>query len=106
MRRKKLLGRHSKLVAKGLLGNRREGNNKELMRNLKPYKNKRCNMPIFFTHIWTFFPSEMWPDSGELNEKFHQDILTKEMGKWRTAMLADYCWTSARETKGRRVNMA
>jgi len=38
--------------------------------------------------------------SDEHGERFHQDISSMEkryQGKWDWAMLADYCWTLARD---------
>ena len=38
--------------------------------------------------------------SDEYGERFHQDISLMEKryeGKWNCAMLADYCWTLARD---------
>ena len=38
--------------------------------------------------------------SDEHGERFHQDISSMEKryeGKWNCAMLADYCWTLARD---------
>jgi len=38
--------------------------------------------------------------SDEHGEHFHQDISSMEkryQGKWNCAMLADYCWTLARD---------
>jgi len=47
-----------------------------------------------------FFPENCGSVSDEHGERFHQDISSMEkrhQGKWNWAMLADYCWTLARD---------
>jgi hypothetical protein len=51
-----------------------------------------CNLHIF--------PETCSAVSDEHGECFHQDISSMEkryQGKWNCAMVADYCWTSARD---------
>ena len=46
-----------------------------------------------------FFPDNCGMVSDEHGERFHQEIAMMEkryQGKWSTPMLADYCWTLAR----------
>jgi len=48
-----------------------------------------------------FFPENCGAVSDEHGKRFHQDISSMEkryQGKWNCAMLADYCWTLARDT--------
>jgi len=48
-----------------------------------------------------FFPENCGEVSDEQGERFHQDISSIEkryQGNWNCAMLADYCWTLARDT--------
>jgi len=47
-----------------------------------------------------FFPENCVAVSDEHGENFHQDISSMEKRykvKWIYAMLADYCWTLARD---------
>jgi hypothetical protein len=47
-----------------------------------------------------FFADNCGMVSDEHGERFHQDIATMEkryQGNWSTSMLADYCWTLARD---------
>jgi len=47
-----------------------------------------------------FFPENCVAVSDEHGERFHQDISLMEKryeGKWNCAMLADCCWTLARD---------
>jgi hypothetical protein len=51
-------------------------------------------------HLNFFFPENCGAVSDEHGECFHQDISSMEkryQGKWNYAMLADYCWTLARD---------
>jgi len=52
------------------------------------------------SHFDFFFPANCQALSDENGERFHQDISLMEKryeGKWNCAMLADYCWTLARD---------
>jgi len=93
-----------KLVVKGFLGNRRAQNYEELINNLlQSYQKLGCNMAlkIHFLHLHLdFFPENYGAVSDEHREHFHQDISSMEkryQGKWKCAMLANYCWTLARD---------
>jgi len=47
-----------------------------------------------------FSPENCGAVNDENGERFHQDIFSMEkryQGKWNWAMLADYCWTLARD---------
>ena len=64
-----------------------------------------CNisLEIHFLHSHLdFFPNvnNYGNVSDEHEERFHQDIAVMEkryQGKWSPSMLADYCWTLARD---------
>ena len=62
-----------------------------------------CNMSlkIHFLHShFDFFPSNCDNVSDKHGKRFHQDIAVMEQryqGKWNPSMLADYCWTLARD---------
>ena len=93
-----------KLEVKGFLEKRRVQNYEELVNNLlQSYQKLDCNMSlkIHFLHSHLeFFPENCGAVSDEHGERFHQDISSMEMryqGKWNCAMLADYCWTLARD---------
>jgi len=94
-----------KFVVNGFLGNRRAQNYEELVNNLlQSYQKLGCNMSlkIHFLHSnLDFFPEDCGAVSDEHGERFHQDISSMEKryhGKMNCAMLADYCWTLARDT--------
>ena len=93
-----------KFVVKGFLGNRRAQSYEELVNNLlQSYQKLGCNMSlkIHFLHShMDFFPENCGAVSDEHRECSHQDISSIEkryQGKWNCAMLADYCWTLARD---------
>ena len=47
-----------------------------------------------------FFPPNCGAVSNDHGKKFHHDIVRMEnryQGKWSSSMLADYCWTLARD---------
>jgi len=47
-----------------------------------------------------FFPENCGAVNDEHGERFHQEISSMEkryQGKWNCAILADYCWTLARD---------
>jgi len=86
------------------LGNRRAQNYEELVNNLlQGYQKLGCHtsLKIQFLHPHLeFFPENCGAVSDEHGERFHQDISLMEKryeGKWNCAMLADYCWTLARD---------
>jgi len=91
-----------KFAVKVFLGNRRDQNYEELVNNLlQSYQKLGCNMSlkIHFVHSHLdFFPENCGEVSDEHGERFHQDISSMEkryQGKWKCALLADYCWTLA-----------
>ena len=91
-----------KFVVKVFLGNRRAQNYEELVNNrLQSYQKLGCNisLKIQFLHSHLdFFPENCGEVSDEHGERFHQDISSMEkryQGKWKCALLADYCWTLA-----------
>jgi hypothetical protein len=89
---------------KGFLGNRRAQNYEELVNNLlQSYQKFGCNVPLKIhfpdSHL-VFFSENCGSLSDERGELFHQDISSMEKiyrGKWNCVMLADYCWTLARD---------
>jgi hypothetical protein len=78
---------------------------------LSAFQKMGCNMSlkIHFLHSHLdFFPENLGAVSDEHGERFHQDIATIEnryTSKWSRAVIADYCWTIAKdvpETKHKR----
>lgn len=93
-----------KNVAQNFLGNHKASNYKDLIGELlSTYQALGCNMSlkIHFLHSHLdFFPENLGAVSDEHGERFHQDISSMEkryQGKWSPRMLADYCWTLARD---------
>ena len=91
-------------VAHNFLGNTKAPNYIELMKHMiDSYKNMGCNMSLkihFLRSHLDFFPLNCGDVSDEHGERFHQDIAVMEkryQGKWSPPMLADYCWTLARD---------
>ena len=92
-----------KIIVKEFLGNRRAQNHENLVNNLlQSYQKLGCNMSlnIHFLHSHLdFCPEKCGAVGDEDGESFHRDISSMEkryQGKWNWAMLADYCWTLAR----------
>ena len=93
-----------KFVIKGFWGNRRAQNYAELVNNpLQSYQKLGCNMSlkIHFLHSHLdFSPDKCGAVSDDHGERFHHHISSMEkrhQAKWNCAMLADYCWTLARD---------
>jgi len=93
-----------KCVVKVFMGKRRAQNYEELVNNLlQSYQKLGCNTSLkthFLHSHLNFFPENCVALSDEHGERFHQDISLMEKryeGKWNCAMLADYCWTLARD---------
>ena len=92
-----------RLVSANFLGNIRAENYTELIEDvLSLYHKLGCNMSLkmhmLHSHL-DFFPNNCGVVSDEHGERFDQEIATMEkryQGKWSTSMLADYCWTLAR----------
>ena len=102
--KKRQLWKVFKFVVKVFLENGRAQNYEELVNNLlQGYQKLGCNMSlkIHFLHSHLdFFPDNYGAVSDEHEERFHQDINSIEkryQRKWNCAILADYCWTLARD---------
>jgi len=86
------------------LGNGRAQNYEELLNNLlQSYHKLGCNtsLKMHFLHSHLDFFTENCGAVSDEHGGFHQDISSMEKryeGKWNCAMLADYCWTLARDT--------
>jgi len=79
-------------------------NYEELVNNLlQSYQKLGCNtsLKIYFLHLHLdFFPENCGAVGDERGKRFQQDISSMEkryQGKWNCAMLADCCWTLARD---------
>jgi hypothetical protein len=86
-------------VVTGFLGNRRADKKKDLVdEHLSVYQKLGCSMSVkihFLSSHLDFFPENYGSVSDKHGERFHQDIVAMEgryKGKWRSSMLADYCW--------------
>ena len=59
------------------------------------------SLKIHFSHSHlNFSPSNYGDISDEHRKRFHQDIAVMEkryQGRWSPSILADYCWTLARD---------
>ena len=93
-----------KSVVRNFLGNHRAHNYQEIVESLlDSYRTLGCNMSlkIHFLHSHLdFFPSNCGDVSDEHGERFHQEMAEMEkryQGRWSTSMMADYCWTVARD---------
>ena len=106
-----------RLVSTNFLGNIRAENDKELIEDmLTLYHKLGCNMSLKIlgcnmslkihmlrSHL-DFFPDNCSMVSDDHGERFHQPIAVMEKryeGKWSNFMLADYCWTLARNAPER-----
>jgi len=86
------------------VGNRRAQNYEELVNNLlQSYQKLGSYMSLkihFLQSHLDFFPENCGAVSDEHGERFDQHISSMEeryQGKWNCAMLADCCWTLARD---------
>jgi hypothetical protein len=86
------------------LGNTKDHLYKEIERNmLDKYKLLGCNMSLklnFLASHLDYFPPNLGVVSEEQGERFHQDLKDVErryQGRWNVNMMADYCWSIARE---------
>ena len=102
--KKRPFGTVLKILVKLFLRNRRAQIYEELVNNvLQSYQNLGCNMSekIHFLHSnLDFFPENCGAVSDEHGERVDQHISSMEkryQGKWNCAILADYCWTLARD---------
>jgi hypothetical protein len=93
-----------KNVCEHFLGNSRADNYKLFIENLlQAHQNLSCNMSLkmhFLHSRLDFSPDNIGHVRYEHGERFHQDIATMEkrcQGRWKSSMLANYCWTLIRE---------
>ena len=92
------------LVVKNFLGTHKAENYVELVeRMLESFKQLKAYMSIkvhfLFSHL-DRFPSNLGSVSDEQGERFHQDMRDMEeryQGRWDVNMMADYCWSIARD---------
>jgi len=97
-----------KEVVKKFLGNIKVLLHKEIVRNtLDKFKLLGCNMSLklhFLASHLDYFPSNLEAVSEEQGERFHQDLKEVErryQGRWDVNMMADYCWSIARDDPSR-----
>jgi hypothetical protein len=93
-----------KFVVIGFWGNRRAQNYEELVHNLlQSFQRLGCSvsLKIHFLHLHLdHFPENCSAVGDEHKDRFHQHISSTEkryQGKWNCAMLADCCWSLARD---------
>ena len=91
-----------KEVVKKFLGNIKDPLYKEIVWNmLDKFKLLVCNMSLklhFLASHLDYFPPNLGAVQGET---FHQDLKDVErryQGRWDVNMMADYCWSIARQT--------
>ena len=92
------------LVVQNFLGNVKADNYAELVdMMLENFKLLGAYMSIkvhfLFSHLEKF-PANLGNVSDEQGERFHQDIRDMEVryqGRWDIHMMADYCWSIARD---------
>jgi hypothetical protein len=97
-----------KEVVKKFLGNIKDPLYKEIARNmLDMFKLLGCNMSLklhlLASHL-DYFPPNLGAVSEEQGERFHQDLKDVErryQGRWNVNMMADYCWSIARDDPSR-----
>ena len=87
-------------VVKGLLGNTKAANYKDLVETLlDDFHALGCNMSIkvhFLKNHLNKFPANLGDVSDEHGQRFHQNIKVMEeryQGRWNTHMMAGYCWS-------------
>ena len=92
------------LVVKKFLGNERAVNFELIVETmLKNFRKLGCKMSIkvhFLHSHLSEFPDNCGAVSDEQGERFHQDLKVIEkryQGRWDTSMMADYCWSIARD---------
>jgi len=102
--KKRPFGTVLKILVKLFLRNRRAQIYEELVNNvLQSYHKLGCNTSLkihFLCSQMDFFPENCGAVSDEHGERFRQHISSMEkryQGKWNCAMLADYCWTLAKD---------
>jgi hypothetical protein len=97
-----------KEVVQKFLGNIKDPLYKEIVRNmLDKFKLLGCNMSLklhFLASHLDYFPPNLGAVSEEQGERFHQDLKDVErryQGHWDVNMMADYCWSIARDDPSR-----
>jgi hypothetical protein len=74
---------------------------------LDKFKLLGCNMSLklhFLGSHLDYFPPNLVAISEEQGERFHQDLKDVErryQGRWDVNMMADYCWSIARDDPSR-----
>jgi hypothetical protein len=81
---------------------------KEIVRNmLNKFKLLVCNINLklhFLASRLDYFPPDLGVVSEEQGERFHQDLKDVErryQGRWDVNMMADFCWSIARDDPSR-----
>jgi hypothetical protein len=96
-----------KEVVKKFLGNVKDPQYKEIVRNmLDKFKHLGCKMSLklhFLASHLDYFPPNLGAVSEEQGERFHQDMKDVEhyQGRWNENMMANYCWSIARDDTSR-----
>jgi hypothetical protein len=97
-----------KEVVNKFLGNIKDPLYKEIVRNmLDKFKLLGCNITLqlhFLVSHLDYFPPNLGVISEEQGERFHQDLKDIErryQGRWGVNMIADYCWSIARDDPSR-----
>jgi hypothetical protein len=96
-----------KEVVKKLLGNIKDPLYKETVKNTDKFKLLSCNMRMtlhFLASHLDYFPPNLGAVSEEQGERFHQELKDVEQryhGRWDVNMMADYCWSIARDDPSR-----
>jgi hypothetical protein len=93
---------------KKFLGNIKDPLYKEIVINmLDKFKLLGCNMSLKFHFLASHldhFPPNLGAVSEEQGERFHQDLKDVErryQGRWDVNVMADYCWSIARDDPSR-----
>jgi hypothetical protein len=74
---------------------------------LDKFKLLGCNMSLKFHFLVShldYFPPNLGAVSEEQGERFHQDLKDVErsyQGRWDVNMMANYCWSIARDDPSR-----
>jgi hypothetical protein len=97
-----------KEVVKKFLGNIKDPLYKEIVRNmLDNFKLLSCKMSLklhFLASHLDYFPPNLGAVSEEQGDRFHQDMIDVErryQGRWDENMMANYCWSIARDDTSR-----
>jgi hypothetical protein len=97
-----------KEIVKKFLGNIKDPLYKEIVRNmLDNFKLLGCKMSLklnFLASYLAYFALNLGIGSEEQGERFHQDMKDvgrRYQGRWDENMMADYCWSIARDDTSR-----